>query len=1066
MIMMLAEASVEEISTSVEMGDPEDIEADYEKLCGLLKKLDLSIDKAKDEMVEKEETLSKILEWSNEEKTKMKKFRDLKSKLKESLAKIQMDRDKQSLRKEIEKQRAINEENERARRREKEEMEELEVRRIQREEEWLLRKLEIEKEAKKQLQENTSQATATQSVKLQKYTITPFTGDFKDWTRFWNQFSVEVDGSSISEISKFNYLLELTKGKPREDILGLPHTSDGYSEAKRILLETYGKDIKVHKAIIQDIESLQQITDIHKTTSIHEFYNKLSRAVRTLTTMKKLDSAQSTVYTVMDKLGPVREILAMADDNWEEWKLEELTENLRKYVERNPLQTEKEEKPKKRDQNKKRVFHEQNRKVNTRRVYCGNEKHKSSNCLKVLTVTSRREILKKNRLCYNCTGKGHTALTCRSRNCVKCGQKHHTSLCDSEESSMEKEKSKLGTENTVKQSIEKNMSFSSNSTTLHPTVKAKVNDRVVRVMIDTGASTSYICSEVITKLSLKPVRRERKCIEQLYGTVTKNVDIYRIHIQSIVVDDFELDIDCINAGKEVLTYLPNPKVKDLKMSSKPFQKLQLFDEETTDRQIPVHIILGAADYQRIKSAEQLILGENPDTDPGAEFTKLGWALCGKIVSMESAEKEFFLNSQSEFEKLCSVDVLGLAEKLETETEFHENFIKHLHQTDKGFYETDLPWRPDHPMLPANRALTVARLRSTTRRLEKLGKLDEYHSVMEGQLREGILEPVPPKPTGEVVHYIPHQPVIREDAESTKLRIVYDCSAKADPQIPSLNDCLEKGPSLQPLLFDILLRNRLRSKCITGDLKKAFLQVRINKQHCDAQRMLWYNKEIVEYRFTRVIFGAAPSPYILGATLQQHVKQFQDEYPEATKALLEDTYVDDVQSGGDLVSELETFKKQSTIIMEKGKVLAAINGVYDLLGWASPVMITGKILFSELCLRKVSWDEQVPDDIGRRWNKWAKTLRECTEITVPQSVVKPMSQQISIHGFADASQDVVTTFQHEEFKQQLQQNYDGFYETGLPWKSDCMPLPENKNQTIARLHNITRKLERMGKLEEL
>ena len=77
------------------------------------------------------------------------------------------------------------------------------------------------------------------------------------------------------------------------------------------------------------------------------------------------------------------------------------------------------------------------------------------------------------------------------------------------------------------------------------------------------------------------------------------MEIYRIHIQSMVLDDFELDIDCINAGKEVLTYLPNPKVKDLKKSSRPLQKLQLCDEETTDRQIPVHIILGAADYQRI-----------------------------------------------------------------------------------------------------------------------------------------------------------------------------------------------------------------------------------------------------------------------------------------------------------------------------------------------------------------------------------------------------------------------------------------------------------------------------------
>lgn len=51
---------------------------------------------------------------------------------------------------------------------------------------------------------------------------------------------------SISNISKFNYLLELVKGKPKDDILGLPHSEDGYEEAKRILEQTYGKDIKVH----------------------------------------------------------------------------------------------------------------------------------------------------------------------------------------------------------------------------------------------------------------------------------------------------------------------------------------------------------------------------------------------------------------------------------------------------------------------------------------------------------------------------------------------------------------------------------------------------------------------------------------------------------------------------------------------------------------------------------------------------------------------------------------------------------------------------------------------------
>ena len=99
--------------------------------------------------------------------------------------------------------------------------------------------------------------------------------------------------------------------------------------------------------------------------------------------------------------------------------------------------------------------------------------------------------------------------------------------------------------------------------------------------------------------------------------------------------------------------------------------------------------------------------------------------------------------------------------------------------------------------------------------------------MQELLQEGIIEEVPPKSIGEVLQYVPHHPVIRKEAESTKLRIVYDCSAKGNCDLPSLNDCLETGPSLQHLLFDILLRHRMRYYCITGDIKRAFLQIWIN-----------------------------------------------------------------------------------------------------------------------------------------------------------------------------------------------------------------------------------------------
>ena len=88
---------------------------------------------------------------------------------------------------------------------------------------------------------------------------------------------MEVDNSKISEISKFNYLLALVEGEPKSHVLGLPQSAEGYQEAKKILEATYGKHIKVHKALIKDLESLANITSLAKTKEIHEFYNELSR---------------------------------------------------------------------------------------------------------------------------------------------------------------------------------------------------------------------------------------------------------------------------------------------------------------------------------------------------------------------------------------------------------------------------------------------------------------------------------------------------------------------------------------------------------------------------------------------------------------------------------------------------------------------------------------------------------------------------------------------------------------------------------------------------------------------
>ena len=74
--------------------------------------------------------------------------------------------------------------------------------------------------------------------------------------------------------------------------------------------------------------------------------------------------------------------------------------------------------------------------------------------------------------------------------------------------------------------------------------------------------------------------------------------------------------------------------------------------------------------------------------------------------------------------------------------------------------------------------------------------------------------------------------------------------------------------------------------------------------------------MTDHHFMHAIFGATSSPYILGATLQKHVSEYKDQYPQSTKCLLEDMYVDDIQGGGDKEEQAVAFKEELTKILLK------------------------------------------------------------------------------------------------------------------------------------------------------
>ncbi|CAH2091751.1 unnamed protein product [Euphydryas editha] len=121
-------------------------------------------------------------------------------------------------------------------------------------------------------------------------------------------------------------------------------------------------------------------------------------------------------------------------------------------------------------------------------------------------------------------------------------------------------------------------------------------------------------------------------------------------------------------------------------------------------------------------------------------------------------------------------------------------------------------------------LAIRRLESTTKKLTASGKYDDYNNILGEWERSGIIEEVPVEENNkEGVHYLPHRAVTKESSLTTKLRPVYDASAK-DSNGMSLNSCLNKG-----INFLDKIPNLLTGFCkgyidITADIAKAFLQI--------------------------------------------------------------------------------------------------------------------------------------------------------------------------------------------------------------------------------------------------
>ena len=88
---------------------------------------------------------------------------------------------------------------------------------------------------------------------------------------------------------------------------------------------------------------------------------------------------------------------------------------------------------------------------------------------------------------------------------------------------------------------------------------------------------------------------------------------------------------------------------------------------------------------------------------------------------------------------------------------------------------------------------------------------------------------------------------------------------------------------------------------------------------------------------------------------------------------------------------------------KRSVLSTISRLYDPLGWASPVVVTAKILMQELWLRRVEWDALLPSDLTAQWQNYSSDLLHLEKIRIPRwTGMQDGHLSVELHGFADAS----------------------------------------------------------------
>ena len=316
----------------------------------------------------------------------------------------------------------------------------------------------------------------------------------------------------------------------------------------------------------------------------------------------------------------------------------------------------------------------------------------------------------------------------------------------------------------------------------------------VRILFDSGSQLSYVTEELRHRLNPKHTKIERLHLNTFgsHNYKTQACAVVRLYLRA----HHQGEPVAISALTSPVICSPLPSA--IRVDRYPhLSDLQLADESSTPRG-EIDVLIGSNFYWSIVTGEVV----KADEGPVAVNSKLGWLLSGPMDSHE-AHQVFHSNVvisgaptnptygvrddalANALRRFWEVESLGIVDT-PADTVNPNSFMLPISFRD-GRYVVSLPWKCDHADVPNHLVLCEGRLKSLLRKLRlKPDLLLEYDKIIRDQLKCGIIEIVHPDQLNMVsqagckpnVHYMPHHGVIRQESQTTKLRIVYNGSARA------------------------------------------------------------------------------------------------------------------------------------------------------------------------------------------------------------------------------------------------------------------------------------------------